>query len=346
MLRTAVIGASGYTGAELVGILAQHPEADLRVVCAESSAGERWENIYPGRAHLFRSRLEPFDPERLAGLDAVFLALPHGSSAAAASRLHGRVGRIIDLSGDLRFEDPEVYRHWYGLDHPAPELLGKAVYGLPELFGDAIPGAEIIACPGCYATATQIAAAPALDLEATAPEIHVVACSGTSGAGRKSDFALSFSEVFGDLRPYRVGRHQHTPEIAAGLSRRSGRRIRVSFVPQLAPIERGISVAVIISCRDLPDSSDLLARYCEAYRSAAFVRVHDPAELLPSVRQVAGTNFCALAPVVDEEGSSIVVLGAIDNLLKGAAGQAVQAFNIAAGLPEETGLLATGKDTG
>jgi N-acetyl-gamma-glutamyl-phosphate reductase len=346
MIRTAVIGASGYTGAELVTILAQHPRVDLEMVCAESSAGARWESLYPARAHLFRSRLQPFDPERLAGLDVVFLALPHGSSATAASRLRGRVGRIIDLSGDLRFEDPDVYRRWYGLDHPAPELLGKAVYGLPELFGDAIPGAEIIACPGCYATATQLAAAPALDLDETAPDIHVVASSGTSGAGRKGDVALSFSEVFGDLRPYRVGRHQHAPEIAAGLSRRSGRPIRVTFVPQLAPIERGISVAVIIGCRELPSASGLLAHYRDAYESSAFVHVDDPAELLPSVRQVAGTNFCALSPVVDEDGGSIIALGAIDNLLKGAAGQAVQVFNIAAGLPEETGLLPTRKDFG
>jgi N-acetyl-gamma-glutamyl-phosphate reductase len=341
MIRTAIVGASGYSGAELVRLLAGHPGAELEAVCAASSAGERWEELYRGREHLFRGEIQPFEPAALAGLDAVFLALPHGASASAARQLRGRVGCVLDLSGDLRLPDAASYRRWYGQEHAAPELLGQAIYVLPELFGEQVRGAELISCAGCYATVTQLAAAPALALDgATAADVTVTAISGTSGAGRKGDLPLSFSEVFGDLRAYRVGHHQHAPEIAQGLSRYAGRQVRVTFVPHLAPIERGIAATVVLG--GAPAAEDLLAAYHRTYDAAPFVRVRDPAASLPAVRHVAGTNFCDLAPVVDEAGGSTVVVGVIDNLLKGAAGQATQLFNLAFGLPETQGLLPAG----
>ena len=344
MLRTAIVGASGYSGAELVRLVAGHPRAELAAVCAASSAGERWEEIYRGREHLFAGEIQPFEPEALAGLDAVFLALPHGASANAARALRGRVGCVLDLSGDLRLADAETYRRWYGVEHPAPDLLGQAVYGLPELFGEGLRGAELISCPGCYPTVTQLAAAPALAMEAvTADRVAVTAISGTSGAGRKASVPLSFSEVFGDLRAYRVGHHQHAPEMAQGLSRFAGRQVRVTFVPHLAPIERGIAATVVIQ-GEPPPVDELLAAYRRVYERSSFVRVRDPRESLPAVRHVAGTNFCDLAPVADESGGSTVVVGVIDNLLKGAAGQAVQLFNLAFGLPETAGLLAGGPE--
>jgi N-acetyl-gamma-glutamyl-phosphate reductase len=343
LIRTAIVGASGYSGAELVGLLASHPRAVLESIWAAGSAGVRWEDLYPGRAHLFCGEILAFEPERLAGLDAVFLALPHGASAPAVRDLQGRVGRVIDLSGDLRLADPETYLRWYRKEHPAPELLGQAAYGLPELFGESLPGADLIACAGCYATVSQLAAAPALELEgAVAPEVSIAAVSGTSGAGRKSELALSFSEVFGDLRAYRVGCHQHAPEIAQGLSRRADRPVRVTFVPHLAPLERGISATVILRWKRRISQEELLQVYQRTYAEAPFVRVRDPRERLPAIRHVAGTNFCDLAPVVDEAGGSIVVVGAIDNLVKGAAGQAVQVFNRAFELPETEGLLPSG----
>ena len=338
MIRTAIVGASGYSGAELVRLLSGHPGASLEAVCAASSAGERWEELYPGREHLFRGEIRPFEPAALAGLDAVFLALPHGASASAARELRGRVGCVLDLSGDLRLADAATYSRWYGTEHAAPELLGEAVYALPELFGEALPGAELVSCPGCYPTVTQLAAAPALALEGvTASAVTVTAISGTSGAGRKASVPLSFSEVFGDLRPYRVGNHQHAPEMAQGLSRYAGRRVRVTFVPHLAPIERGIAATVVLA--GAPSAEELSEAYRRAYDTAPFVRVRDAAGALPAVRHVAGTNFCDLAPVVDEAGGTVVVVGVIDNLLKGAAGQAVQAFNLVFGLPETQGLL-------
>lgn len=339
MIRSAVVGATGYTGAELVALLALHPEATIDTVMGATSAGRRWEELYPGRGDLFAGEIEAFTADRLSGLDAVFLALPHGESAVAAKALRGRVGIVIDLSGDLRLADAQTYRTWYGRDHPAPELLGQAAYGLPELFRDDLAGADLVSCPGCYATASQIAAAPALELDGVTETVMISAVSGTSGAGRKGDLSLSFSEVFGDVRPYRVGAHQHTPEIRQGLARHSGLDVRVTFVPHLIPIERGIIATVMIPLESALDRADVLDHYRRTYEDAPFVRVLDPDERFPAVRNVVNTNLCEVAPVVDPAGT-LVITAAIDNLGKGAAGQAVQVMNLRFGLPETTGLLA------
>ncbi len=338
MIRTAVVGASGYSGAELVALIAAHPRLALEVVMGESSAGSRWEDLYPARAHLFRGEIVSFDPSRLDGFDVVFLALPHGESASAAASLRGRVGTIVDLSGDLRLPDAAAYEAWYGRAHPAPELLGKAVYALPELFGEELRGADLISCPGCYPTVTQLAAAPVLRLPGTGSDVTISAVSGTSGAGRKASVALSFSEVFGDVRAYRVGRHQHAPEMVMGLERATGRSIRVTFVPHLIPVERGILATVIVANDGGLSQADVLAHYRSAYESAPFVDVIDPADRLPAIRNVVGSNRCEVAPVVDETGGTVVVVGVIDNLVKGAAGQAIQAFNLSAGFAETMGL--------
>ena len=336
-IRTAVAGASGYTGAELVGLLAGHPRVEIETVAGSASAGKRWESLFPAKGHLFQGEIAPFDPAALDGLDAVFLALPHGESASAARDLRGRVGRVIDLSGDLRLPDAATYQQWYGRSHPAPELMGEAAYGLPELFGADLTGADLVACPGCYPTVVQLAAAPAL-AGGGGGDVTATAVSGTSGAGKKADVALSFSEIHGDARAYRVGRHQHAPEMAMGLSRVADGPVRITFVPQLIPIERGILATVVIP-GNVATQDEVLDRYLSYYQSAPFVRVLDPAERLPAVRSVAGTNFCEVAPVVDEAGGTLVVVGAIDNLVKGAAGQAVQVMNLCFGLPETLGLL-------
>jgi len=349
-IRCGIVGASGYAGAELVATLAAHPEAEIVSVQADGSAGRRWEDLHPGRAHLFRGLLEPFDPAELTGLDAVFLARPSGESARAASALVGKVGTVIDLSGDLRLPDAASYRKWYGLDHPAPELLGSAAYGLPELFGDSLRGAPLVACAGCYATVSLLASVPGVapggdhDRGSRSGAGHggrivISAVSGTTGAGRKADVELSYSEVSETVRAYRVGRHQHSPEIALGLSRATGREVSVTFVPHLAPLRRGIFATVVFPNTRRLGPEDLLADYRAAYAGRAFVRVIDPGERLPKTSDVAGTNFCDLAPVIDEEAGSIVVLGVLDNLVKGAAGQAVQVLNAVFGLPDETGLL-------
>jgi len=338
-LDCAVVGASGYSGAELVALLAQHPQVRLAALQADASAGRDFEHLHPDKAHLHQGGLEPLQPTALHGVDVAFLALPHGESARMAAALHGRVGTVIDLSGDLRCEDASTYRQWYGREHPAPELLGKAVYGLPELGGDSLRGARLVACAGCYATLAQLAAAPALALGAAATgDVVVHAISGTTGAGRRAELETSFSEVSENLRAYRVGRHQHAPEITAGLGRYAGRPVRVTFVPHLAPLRRGIFASVVLQADGLGTSA-VLAAYRHAYDSAAFVRVVDPAQRLPQTRDVLGTNFCDLAPVLDTSAGTLVVLGVLDNLMKGAAGQAVQIMNRVVGLPETAGLL-------
>lgn len=344
MVRCAIVGASGYGGAELAGLLAVHPEAQLVSLHAESSAGQRFEQLHPGKRHLVTGEILPFQPEAMSGLDIVFLALPHGASAKAAAALIGRVGRVIDLSGDLRLPDAATYKRWYGLDHPAPELLGRAAYGLPELFGSSLRDATLVACAGCYATASQLAAAPALGAATTAASVVISAMSGTSGAGRKADLALTFSEVGDNLRAYRVGRHQHAPEIAQGLSRVSGRAVSVTFVPHLVPVVRGIHASVVVSNEAGWTQAQALDAFRAFYEGKPFVRVVDAGRRPPEVTDVTFTNFCDVAPVVDEAAGTLVVLSVIDNLVKGAAGQAVQVMNVVLGLPETAGLLPAPKE--
>jgi len=344
VIRTAVVGASGYTGSELVGLLAGHPMARVETLTGARSAGARWEDLNPSRANLHQGEIVAFDPDALAGLDAVFLALPHGESAAAALQLRGRVGCVIDLSGDLRLPDAATYERWYGRTHPAPDLIGTAVFGLPELFGDELADADLVACAGCYPTVTLLAAAPALLVDGIGSHVVVSAVSGTSGAGRTSEPAFSFSEMFGDVRSYRIGRHQHTPEMVMGLSRIAGRPVGVTFIPHLVPIERGIHATVVIDAENGITQAGVLDHYRTFYEHAPFVRVLDPADRLPTVRNVVGTNFCEIAPVVDSSGQSLVVVGTIDNLVKGAAGQAVQVLNRRFGLPETTGLIQTARE--
>jgi N-acetyl-gamma-glutamyl-phosphate reductase len=339
LIRCAVVGASGYAGAELVSVLAVHPEVELLRVQAERSAGERWERLNPSRGHVFRGELGPLDPESLRGLDVVFLALPQGSSPTVAAGLHRRVGLVVDLSGDLRAPDAAAHERWHGKPHPEPQLLGRAVYGLPELFAADLPGADLVACAGCYATVAQIAAAPALALsDRIGARFVVTATSGTTGAGRSADPLLAFSEADGDLRAYRVGRHAHAPEIARGLSRRTGREVSLTFVPHLAPLRRGILATVVLGNPGAVGEDELHAAFTRAYAGAPFVRVLAAGEL-PRVSDIVHTPFCDLGLAVDRLSGDLVVVGALDNLTKGAATQAVQVMNLALGLPETLGLL-------
>lgn len=336
-LKLAVVGASGYAGAQLAALLARHPSKGALSLFADSAAGQRLGDLHPRYASVVCDLLRAYTPDDVAGADVAFLALPHGASGKAAAELHGRVGHVIDLSGDLRLMDEESYRRWYGADAPAPKLLGRASYGLPELFGDALPGSALVACAGCYATCAQLAAAPALDVTGSS-DVVVFAASGTSGAGRKADVQLSFSEVFGDLRAYRLGKHQHVPEIKAGLARVAGRSVDVTFAPHLAPLERGIAACVVVKNERRVTQGDLLAAFQRFYDGKPFVRVLDPSGRMPSVKAVSGTNRCEIAPVVDEEGGTVVVSAVLDNLMKGAAGQAVQVMNLVLGLDEAAGI--------
>lgn len=337
MVKVAVVGASGYAGAELAALLSRHAHVDAISLHADSSAGQSLSALHPHLTGVVDARLEPLVAAELGDRDVVFLALPHGAAARAAAELVDKVPHVIDLSGDLRLQDAESYRRWYGAEHPAPELLGRAAYGLPELFGAALRGAPLVACAGCYATCAQLAAVPGVEATA-ARDVTVVASSGTSGAGRKADVSLSFSEVFGDVRAYRLGRHQHVPEMRAGIERAISRPVRVTFAPHLLPIERGISACIVMPNLNGIGQSEVLDVYRARYEGSPLVRVLDPRERLPSLRAVVNSNFCELAPVVDDEGGTLVVSATLDNLRKGAASQAVQVMNLVIGLNELVGL--------
>ncbi|MFI7429159.1 N-acetyl-gamma-glutamyl-phosphate reductase [Micromonospora sp. NPDC049836] len=328
-IRVAVAGASGYAGGELLRLLAGHPEFDLVAATAHSSAGQPVAAVHPqltGLDLVFGAT----DPATLADADLVFLALPHGQSAALAAALPGTV-KVVDLGADHRLADAAAWARYYGGDH-----AGTWTYGLPELPGQraAIAAATRVANTGCYAVATTLALAPLIAAGAVHPaDVVVVAASGTSGAGRAAKPHLLGSEVMGDLSPYKVGAHQHVPEIKQATGATG-----LSFTPVLAPMPRGILATV--TARPTGDA-DPRAVLATAYADEPFVHVL-PAGVWPHTAATAGANSCHLQATVDADSGRVIVVSAVDNLGKGAAGQAVQNANLMSGLPETTGLSGWG----
>ncbi|MEV4489222.1 N-acetyl-gamma-glutamyl-phosphate reductase [Micromonospora coxensis] len=324
-IRVAVAGASGYAGGELLRLIAGHPEFDLVAATAHSQAGQPVAAVHPQLAGLDLV-FGPTDPAALADADLVFLALPHGQSAALAAALPETV-RVVDLGADHRLTDADAWARYYGGPH-----AGAWTYGLPELPGQraAIAAATRVASTGCYAVATTLALAPLIAAGAVFPaDVVVVAASGTSGAGRAAKAHLLGSEVMGDLSPYKVGAHQHVPEIKQATGATS-----LSFTPVLAPMPRGILATVTAVPTGDADPREVLA---QAYADAPFVHVL-PEGLWPHTAATAGANSCHLQAAVDVDSGRVIVVSAIDNLGKGAAGQAVQNANLMLGLPETTGL--------
>jgi N-acetyl-gamma-glutamyl-phosphate reductase len=335
----AVLGASGYAGGELVRLLDEHPQFEIAHLGAHTHAGEKLTEIHP---HLRAGDrvLGTNDPETLPEVAAAFLALPHGASAAIASTLAKRNIRVLDLGSDLRLDTPERYEFAYGSPHPLPEELTAWVYGLPELFGSEIVGAARVAVPGCYPTGALLALVPLLAAGLITDEgIVVDAASGVSGAGRALRDDLLFGAVAEGVRAYAVGVHRHRPEIEMGLEQAVGRPIRLTFTPHLVPMQRGILTTVTAPLAADSDRETLLHTLAEAYRDAPFVHV---IEQSPQTRWVTGSNQAAVTAFVDEHARTAVVLSAIDNLVKGAAGQAVQCANLMFGLEETTGLPLSG----
>jgi N-acetyl-gamma-glutamyl-phosphate reductase len=332
-VRVAVVGASGYAGGEVLRLVAGHPEFELIAATAHSQAGAAVGAVHP---HLIGLGLtfQPTDSATLADADLVFLALPHGESAAVAAALPPQV-KVVDLGADHRLRDPDAWQAYYGGEH-----AGAWTYGLPELPGQrsAIAEAARVAATGCYAVATILALAPLIASGLVSPEdVVVVAASGTTGAGRSLKPHLLGSEVMGDLSGYKVGAHQHTPEIKQGSGARS-----LSFTPVLAPMPRGILATVTAR----PSTSDVTAEaaravLAQAYEGEPFVRLL-PDGIWPRTKATLGSNACHLQATVDRDSGRVLVQSAIDNLGKGAAAQAVQCANIMVGLPETTGLTAIG----
>jgi N-acetyl-gamma-glutamyl-phosphate reductase len=332
----AIVGASGYTGLELTRLLARHPRIRLSALYSdrwsEESAGDRLALAGPAAALRYR----PLSEGERADAEIVFLATPAEVSADLAPKLLAKGARVVDLSGAFRLEDPAAYPPWYGFPHPAPGLLAEARYGLPELAREKLGGARLVTNPGCYATATALALAPLVKAGlGLAGGIAVTALSGVSGAGRKASEDYSFVEVADDLRAYRLGKHQHVPEIEQTVARYAGACGPISFTPVLVPIRRGILATVTVRLEGAPPS-DLQDALRRAYEREPFVRVLAPDRVL--VKDVVHTNRCHVGIAVDARAGVVVAVSAIDNLVKGAAGQAVQAMNAALGWPETTGL--------
>ncbi|WP_432747626.1 N-acetyl-gamma-glutamyl-phosphate reductase [Streptomyces sp. JH002] len=337
-MRAAVAGASGYAGGEILRLLLGHPEIEIGALTGHSNAGQRLGALQPQLYPLADRVLEPTSAEVLAGHDVVFLALPHGQSAAVAEEL-GESTLIVDCGADFRLADAADWERYYGSPH-----AGTWPYGLPELPGarQALRGARRIAVPGCYPTAVSLALFPAYAAQIAEPEAVIVAATGTSGAGKAAKPHLLGSEVMGSMSPYGVGGvHRHTPEMIQNLSAVAGTRISVSFTPTLAPMSRGILATCSAKAKPGVTATALREAYEKAVAGEPFLRLL-PEGQWPATSAVYGANSALLQVALDEDAGRVIAISAIDNLTKGTAGGAVQSMNIALGLPEELGLSTIG----
>ena len=337
-LRVAIAGASGYTGFELVRLLSLHPFARLTAITSRTQKGQRLDDYYPALRRHCDLVFEDPDPEQLAAkADLVFTALPHQAAMDLVPGLLSRGVKVVDLSADYRFRDPAVYRQWYG-EHKTPELLAETVYGLPEIHGERIRGARLVANPGCYPTSVILGAAPLIaNGLIDAGTIIADSKSGVSGAGRGPSLALHFCEVNDGFRAYKVTEHRHMPEIEQELSGLAGSPVVISFTPHLVPMSRGILSTVYANLREGVTAERIDAAYGEFYREAFFVRLAGRKEL-PSTLQVRGSNYCDIGWRIDVRTGRIIVVSVIDNLTRGASGQAVCNMNLMSGFPEGTGI--------
>jgi N-acetyl-gamma-glutamyl-phosphate reductase len=338
-MRVAVLGASGYSGLELLRIVLRHPRLEPVVVTSEQRAGQAVGEAFPQLRGLAELRFEALDPEKIVGrVDAAFSCLHAGTSAKAVAVLRKAGLPVVDLSADFRLRDPAVYAAWYG-EHPAPEWLGQAVYGIPELHGAELRGASFAAAAGCHATAALLPLAPFLRADLVAPgPVIVDSKTGVSGAGRTLEDRYLFAELDENVQAYRVAAHRHAPEIEQEASLAAGRPVAVTLVPQLLPVIRGIVASVYLRPSSPLTTRDAQAVLAEAYRDEPFVRVL-PAGEAPSLAAVRGSNFCDVSAFVDERHGTLVVLSTLDNLGKGASGQMVQCLNVMLGFDEREGLL-------
>jgi len=340
MLSCAIVGATGYTGAELVKILLRHPRVELAVLTTRQDSAIPLRNLVPGVSKKTSLEVRKFSFAQIQRkADVVFLTLPHTEAMAVAARFF-RAGKIvIDLSADFRIRNAALYEKWYGVKHRERKLLGEAVYGLPELYRESIRRSNLIANPGCYPTGACLGIAPLLRDGLVEPTSIVIdAKSGVSGAGKKLNPATQFCEVDENFYAYKVNRHQHTPEMEEVLSEVAGVRIHLTFVPHLLPLTRGILTTLYMKKRPQVRVADIRKSFERAYADEPFVRVHKEGEF-PALRDVQGTNFCDIGFSSSPDEDELIVITAIDNLIKGASGQAVQNLNIRSGFPEEEGLL-------
>lgn len=341
--KVAVIGAAGYVGEELVRLLLQHPYADIVAVTSRQFVGKTLTDVFPRFSHQEKARELRFgdpDPSQLAGMARIiFLALPHGLAAEFAKPLLEAGARVIDLSADFRIKDPKTYKEFYGNDPPAPELLGDAIYGLPETYRDKISDTKLVACPGCYPTSILLPLLPLVrEKVVNLASIVVTSLSGVTGAGRKVEADYLFAECNESLRPYGVPKHRHLSEIEEQLSIFAGEEVTIQFTPHLVPVNRGILTTIHVDISQEIDVHSIHSIYEKAYHGEPFVRLLGD-ERFPDTKLVTGTNFIDVAWRIDRRTGRAILMSAIDNIIKGASGQAIQCFNVMHGYPETEGLL-------
>ncbi|HEY3283312.1 MAG TPA: N-acetyl-gamma-glutamyl-phosphate reductase [Armatimonadota bacterium] len=338
--RVAIVGATGYGASEILRLLMGHDGVEVSLLTSESSRGKRISQVLPRFRGVCDRELVPFSLEAVvSAADVVFLAMHAGKALEVAPQLLAAGKKVIDLSADFRLKDPAVYEQWYGLPHSCPELLPRAVYGLPELHREAIRGADLVALPGCYPTSVLLATAPLLKRGLADPvSVHATCMSGVSGAGRsKLGIDYHFPEVDENLKAYGLMGHRHRPEMEQELSLLAGTPATMLFVAHLVPVIRGILSTVTVSLTDQVSQEKLQALYEDHYGSEPFVHVMEPGEH-PETRNVQGTNACHLSVTAEPRTGRAILLAAEDNLGKGIAGQALQCMNLMLGLPETTGL--------
>ncbi len=349
-LKIAILGASGYTGGELLRLLAQHPHAHVTMVTGDKAVGLPVSSHFPNLETFCSLTFQPMDLPRITqSADLVFMALPHTKSMEAVAHCMKAKKRVIDLSADYRLNNPSTYEAWYGVTHSSPRLLEKSVYGMPELYRSKISRAKLVAVPGCYPTAAILQLAPLLANGMIKEDSIVIdAKSGISGAGRSPALGSHFPEAHDSMTAYKIGQHRHTPEIEQELNKvflktqsRStaghSEPFKVTFSPHLTPMNRGILSTAYAKMMKPTTTKSLQDLYRRFYRDERFIRIRDETTSV-SPNQVRGSNFCDLSMVADSRTGNIITVAAIDNLVKGAAGQAIQSMNLMMGYPEDTGL--------
>jgi N-acetyl-gamma-glutamyl-phosphate reductase len=340
VIKVGIVGGTGYTGVELLRILAQHPEARIEVITSRSEEGVAVADMFPNLRGHFDLRFSVPDTARLAACDVVFFATPHGVAMNSMRELLANDVRVIDLSADFRLKDADVFAKWYHEPHACPELLAEAVYGLAEVNRAKMRKARLIAAPGCYPTSVQLGLIPLLEKDLV--ETHTLianSASGVSGAGKQAKIDNLYPEVNDSYKAYGVAGHRHLPEIEQGLNQAASQPVELTFVPHLVPMTRGIHSTMYARLKAGVTGTDLQALFEQRYRDEPFVDVM-PKGSMPQTRSVRGANMCRLAVHQPQGRDTVVVLAAIDNLVKGASGQAVQAMNIMFDLPETFGLNA------
>lgn len=336
-IRIGILGASGYTGGELLRLLARHPNAEIRAVTANAKAGKAVAEVFPHLGHLALPTLGRIEDVDWSALDLVFCALPHGTTQEVIAKLPAHL-KVVDLSADFRLHDLDAYAQWYGHAHKAPALQKTAVYGLTELARPAVKAARLVANPGCYPTAAQLPLVPLVEAGAIdADDIVIDAKSGVTGAGREAKEANLFAEVSEGTHAYSVGKHRHAPEIEQALSAAAKRPIVVNFTPHLMPMNRGIQETIYVRLANGATADDLRQTLAKRYAGEPFVRVV-PAGVSPATRHVRGSNHVLMGVFADRVKGRAILLSVEDNLVKGASGQAIQNMNAMMGLAETTGL--------